>query len=710
MEVFFMKQFTVIWSVFIMMLAINFLTAQTVNVTFRANSATVPDTMTANSVFQIRGDTSPLTWGDDTGGELTNVGGDYWEVTLAMPSNSTIQYKFFANAVGNAQGSGWESNVSGDPSGNRILQTGITDTTLALQFFNKIGGSDPYATPYVPTDFMDVWFRVNVQALIQQNNFAPASQMIMVKGGTWPGAWGDLTWNADSTTIGILKGEIDSDNGGQFSYFGGDSLMWSGRIRIPQDSVNVGQTVGYKFVIAERANPTQITWESTPDRPFIVPQGKQDTTVMWSYFNNVPPVATTGQDTIIVKFRIDLTEALNNDGVNPGDTVYAQWGFGGTADQSQDTLVYDPLSPGNMYQVEDTVTSVGFGEALFYQYYLYKNGQQVRENYFNYDYTGSQANLAERREITIPSSGTQHMHLTIRDTVASKVDSRRMPRFPNRRVLAQEVSVIYTCDVRPAYWQVHLNGDTLFHTQSTNPDDWIKPGQEDSIITWGPYINGPGNGTAGWQDPWSPSNLEPYRMFDDGPGGGHGDEVAGDSIYSFTVKFSPDSTPPDVVGQEFKFGIHGWDNENGGRGGFGNNHIENIDDSQSIFYLRIDFGSINPRYYSRWDFDNHVVGIENPDEVTVITTPMLNHNYPNPFNPVTTISFVLPRAMKVELVIYDVLGRKVRTLMNGTYKAGAQKVLWSGNNDRGIPVSSGIYFYRLKTENYDKTMRMLLVK
>ena len=66
--------------------------------------------------------------------------------------------------------------------------------------------------------------------------------------------------------------------------------------------------------------------------------------------------------------------------------------------------------------------------------------------------------------------------------------------------------------------------------------------------------------------------------------------------------------------------------------------------------------------------------------------------------------------MKVELVIYDVLGRKVRTLMNGTYKAGAQKVLWSGNNDRGIPVSSGIYFYRLKTENYDKTMRMLLVK
>jgi len=359
-----MKKLTVVWSVLILMLAISLVSAQTVNVTFRANSATVPDTMTANSVFQIRGDTAPLTWDAATGGDMTNLGGDYWEVTLAMPANSTIQYKFFANAVGNASGSGWESNTN-DPSGNRILQTATTDTTLALQFFNKVAGNNQYFLPYQPTDSMDVWFRVNVQALIQQNSFAPATQMVMVKGGTWPGAWGDLTWHSDSTTLGILKGEIDSDNGGQFSYFGTDSLMWSARLRIPQDSVNVGDTVGYKFVIAERANPTQLTWESVDNRPLIIYPGKKDTTIQWSFFDNVPPVATTGADTVIVKFRIDLTEALNNDGVNVGDTVYVQWGFGGTADDGQDTLVFDPLSPGNMYQVEDTVTSVEFGEVLF---------------------------------------------------------------------------------------------------------------------------------------------------------------------------------------------------------------------------------------------------------------------------------------------------------------------------------------------------------
>ena len=94
-----MKKFTVLWSIILLLLTTSFLTAQTVNVTFRVNSSTVPDTMTANSVLQVRGDTAPLTWGGDTGGDLVNVGGDYWEVTLAFNPNSSIKYKFFANAA-----------------------------------------------------------------------------------------------------------------------------------------------------------------------------------------------------------------------------------------------------------------------------------------------------------------------------------------------------------------------------------------------------------------------------------------------------------------------------------------------------------------------------------------------------------------------------------------------------------------------------------
>ena len=141
------------------------------------------------------------------------------------------------------------------------------------------------------------------------------------------------------------------------------------------------------------------------------------------------------------------------------------------------------------------------------------------------------------------------------------------------------------------------------------------------------------------------------------------------------------------------------------------NHVENIDDSQDQFTLHSDFGSINPGFYTKWDFDNHcVTGIDDFRDVTVIRSPTLKRNYPNPFNPVTTIRFELHKKVDVKLVIYNVMGQKVRTLLNGKQNEGVHKVLWSGSDDRGNPVSSGVYFYRLTTENYDKTMKMILLK
>jgi len=198
--------------------------AQAVNVTFRVNAATVPDTMSASSVFQVRGDTAPLTWGGDTGGDLTNVGGDYWEVTLPFNPGTSINYKFFANAEGNASGNGWESNLGGG-SNDRQITVGTADTTLPLQYFNTTTGNDQYFVPYAETDSFDVYFRVNVHRLVQFNNFDPATQVMMVKGGTWPGSWGDLTWNT-ATPSKILAPETGSDNAGQFTYPAEN--FWSG--------------------------------------------------------------------------------------------------------------------------------------------------------------------------------------------------------------------------------------------------------------------------------------------------------------------------------------------------------------------------------------------------------------------------------------------------------------------------------------------------
>lgn len=78
------------------------------------------------------------------------------------------------------------------------------------------------------------------------------------------------------------------------------------------------------------------------------------------------------------------------------------------------------------------------------------------------------------------------------------------------------------------------------------------------------------------------------------------------------------------------------------------------------------------------------------------TSVVLHSNYPNPFNPRTTIRFELPYDKQVRLVIYDVLGRQVRTLYNSTAAAGVHAFTWNGTNDDGIPVAAGLYIYRLE--------------
>jgi len=88
----------------------------------------------------------------------------------------------------------------------------------------------------------------------------------------------------------------------------------------------------------------------------------------------------------------------------------------------------------------------------------------------------------------------------------------------------------------------------------------------------------------------------------------------------------------------------------------------------------------------------------------------LSENYPNPFNPTTTIEFAIPVVGNVELVIYNINGQKVRTLVNETKDAGFYKVMWDGRNELGETVSSGIYLYRLVSGNFSKMEKMTFIK
>jgi tetratricopeptide (TPR) repeat protein len=84
-------------------------------------------------------------------------------------------------------------------------------------------------------------------------------------------------------------------------------------------------------------------------------------------------------------------------------------------------------------------------------------------------------------------------------------------------------------------------------------------------------------------------------------------------------------------------------------------------------------------------------------------------NYPNPFNPTTTIKFGI-NSSHVTIDIFNVKGQKIRSLVDSVYPAGEHSVVWNGNDDSGRSVGSGIYFYRINAGEYNATKKMLLIK
>ena len=107
-----------------------------------------------------------------------------------------------------------------------------------------------------------------------------------------------------------------------------------------------------------------------------------------------------------------------------------------------------------------------------------------------------------------------------------------------------------------------------------------------------------------------------------------------------------------------------------------------------------------------------VINENNDTQTPDIIAYGLHQNYPNPFNPTTEISFVLKKSLPVYLDIYNIKGEKVKTLLNGKYfeKDKAIKIVWDGTNDNGKKLTSGIYFYKIKSGNYSETKKMLMLK
>jgi hypothetical protein len=98
------------------------------------------------------------------------------------------------------------------------------------------------------------------------------------------------------------------------------------------------------------------------------------------------------------------------------------------------------------------------------------------------------------------------------------------------------------------------------------------------------------------------------------------------------------------------------------------------------------------------------------DDIPSAFRDELYQNHPNPFNPSTTIEFSVARDGIVEIAIFNVKGQRIKTLVEEHKSPGRYRAIWDGRNERGSPVSSGIYFYRLRTATFGSVKKMLLLR
>lgn len=103
-------------------------------------------------------------------------------------------------------------------------------------------------------------------------------------------------------------------------------------------------------------------------------------------------------------------------------------------------------------------------------------------------------------------------------------------------------------------------------------------------------------------------------------------------------------------------------------------------------------------------------GLIDLSEAGMVKDYALQPNYPNPFNPQTTIRYAIPQAGPVRLAVYNLLGQQIATLVNAHQAIGNHQAVWNGQDDGGRPAPSGMYIYRIETADFAQARRMLLLK
>ena len=685
--------------VLVVMMAFQPLSAQ-INVTFRVNTATVPDTLKETHFVQIRGalngqdnvqlpDGKVISWGSNSDLVMTNVGGDYWEITFQMNPDDTLRYKIWAgfdSENGVAYNTGWESDLIATNnlgSGNRGFISGNNDTIVPVQFFNGTGATQeqmwrPYESK---NDTLAILFRVNVEGVLESGRFNPDTEGPLGVRGDGGVNGGVLDWG---TTKLILSNESTARA----------NAFWSGVLYVPKDSVTVGNTQNYKFFIE---NDDAGGWEDNiSNRTFVytdnLVNNTMDTTLHWVYFNDKAPTGKVAR-TSTINFRVNV-EALEGIGMfdrSVGDSIFVIGPKGWTVPDNFIVLSFTSIL--QEWTGGESFTMIP-GDPIYYKYYVKWDESRVDTSSDNY-IPGLDLG-AGWEEPGITGGGNRIHYFEDADQQTPAGDFGQEVQFfdgvPGRGVITTPITVTWNVDMRPAT-DPNVND---------NPDNLFVPG-EDTV-----YIQFDGSLFAVTQG-MSPSGENARLMLTDDDG---------DTIYSATLDLQVPTWYQNGFIITYKHNGQFFSNGGGfdkGRRYYRYVHpLEVTEDGQVTWPSEFTFMDVVWKPGSTLDVEDapnlfNPVGIEDEDP-TIVEQFDLLPNYPNPFNPSTTITYRVAKTTDVELKIYNVNGELVRTLVTGKQKAGKYTIQWNGVNDNGAPVASGIYFLRMKAGDFSKVQKMTLLR
>ncbi len=421
---------------------------------------------------------------------------------------------------------------------------------------------------------------------------------------------------------------------------------------------------GYKFVLVHEGTDT---WESLPnDREVTV--GSDPITLPVVFFSDVQAAFDCE-----VFFQVDMSvQILTNNFEPEADWIVVRGGHPAIGSWGGATRLFEETGNPGVFSAWIEFDDVALDPPTEYKFVILHDGdvndgtgwEQLPGNVNrSFDPTGDEPDNFP------PPNGNGYAELPLDLVYYGDVG-------PDD-VITQDVDVIFQVEITPLLGRLAdqgfvvdvQTGDTVFSVQSIQ------------VAGPSPYLNN-------W--PWG-NFAQEYFLNDNGT---NGDLAAGDDVWAVTIPMLA-GTPREIT---YKYGANQYDVE----AGVARNHNRTLDDSEPTFRFDIDCWGSPDVMYAGWPC---LISDADDSNVPVISDFALEQNFPNPFNPSTTIAFNLTQSNLTSLKVFDVLGRTVGTIDMGRMSMGRHTVSFDGSN-----LSSGVYFYQLESGAFTAIRKMLLLK